>query len=281
MKDAIRKHIEDKFASANLEKFPFPHLVIESFFPEETYSRILQYNPFAKNAGTEWITRQASKKLKTETPYYARKQINFHEGPEFSATPEEREFWQDIKDVFLSDFWFEKLVYAKYSDFFDIRFGELAKDGAIFSHLYKQLFLQRHDPGYYIGPHTDIPTRVFTCIFSFSDREGFDEFGTQLCQHEDRLARCWGNDHYKPDEFTIVKTAPYRPNNFLLFFKTRQSFHAVQAIDDTVPNQRYGMQFQLYEPGNGLFRDLSEPNIMGRNHSKKTALQRLVDKVVG
>ena len=60
----------------------------------------------------------------------------------------------------------------------------------------------------------------------------------------------------------VTKTAPYQPNNLLLFFKTRQTFHSVKAIDATVPNQRYGMQFQLYEPPRGLFRDLSEPELM-------------------
>jgi hypothetical protein len=80
--------------------------------------------------------------------------------------------------------------------------------------------------------------------------------------HRNPLVRCWGNDHHKPDDFVVRKVAPYRPNNFLLFFKTRQSFHAVKAIDATVPNQRYGMQFQLYEPPRGLFQDLSEPDLM-------------------
>jgi hypothetical protein len=55
---------------------------------------------------------------------------------------------------------------------------------------------------------------------------------------------------------------PYRPNGFLLFFKTRHSFHSVPAIDETLPTKRYGMQFQLYEPGTGVFTDLSEPDLL-------------------
>ena len=60
----------------------------------------------------------------------------------------------------------------------------------------------------------------------------------------------------------VRKVVPYRPNNFLLFFKTRHSFHSVRPIDGAVPNQRYGMQFQLYEPGTGVFTDLSEPDLL-------------------
>lgn len=279
MKDAIRQHIEGKFASAKLERFPFPHLIIESFFPEDVYERILAFNPFQKNSGIEWITKEAASKLRTETPYYARKQINFHENPQFAASEDETEFWNEIKEVFLSDHWFEALVYRKYQDFFDLRFGEAMLEPDFFGKLHKELFLQRHEPGYYIGPHTDIPTRVFTCIFSFADQEGFDQFGTQLVRHKDEAARCWGNNHYAPDDFELVKTAPYRPNNFLLFFKTRQSFHAVQAIDDSVPNQRYGMQFQLYEPWNGLFRDLSAPDLMKLGHAKPGRMKRILNRL--
>ncbi|WFC66418.1 hypothetical protein EUC41_08880 [Achromobacter denitrificans] len=280
MQDAIRQHIEGKFASAQVEKFPFPHLIIENFFPEDVYDRILKFNPFQKNAGVEWITKKAASRLRTETPYYARKQINFHENQQFAASEDEAAFWNGIKDVFLGDHWFETLVYEKYRDFFDLRFGEAMLKPDFFGKLHKELFLQRHEPGYYIGPHTDIPTRVFTCIFSFSDREGFDQFGTQLCRHKDELARCWGTNHYGPEDFDVVKTAPYRPNNFLLFFKTRQSFHAVQAIDDTVPNQRYGMQFQMYEPWNGLFRDLSAPGLMRLGHVKKSRFKKFFERFV-
>jgi hypothetical protein len=107
---------------------------------------------------------------------------------------------------------------------------------------------------------------VFTCIFSFAEKPGFEEFGTQLLTHRDPLARCWGDAHHGMDDFTVAGTAEYRPNNFLLFFKTRQSFHAVKTISADVPNSRYGMQFQCYEPRGGLFRDLSRPDLMEDRH---------------
>ncbi len=135
----------------------------------------------------------------------------------------------------------------------------------------KEFFLQRHEPGYYIGPHTDVPARVFTCIFALEDRAGYEKFGTQLLVPKDRLDRCWGNDHYPPEDFDVVKIAPYKPNNFLLFFKTRHSFHAVEAITEDVPNQRYGMQFQFYEPAGGLMHDLSAPDLMKVVRTNKSA----------
>jgi hypothetical protein len=254
---AVRERVEKKIASATLERSPFPHLVIEEFFPADVYAKIMAYNPFKDNRGVEWAPKSHSKETSSRTPYFARKQINFHASDPFDAPPEARAFWEEMRDVFLKDHWFDKLVAASYPEYFSIRFGDLFQDADFHDQFKRELFLQRHEPGYYIGPHTDIPTRVFTCIFSFAEREGFEEYGTQLLAHKDRLTRCSGYDHYGFEDFTVKKIAPYKPNNFLLFFKTRQSFHSVAAIDETVPNQRYGMQFQYYEPARGLFNDLS------------------------
>jgi hypothetical protein len=258
----IRRHIEARFAATPVDVSPFPHLIIQNFFPADVFVNILAYNPFLANQGREWASRVTSAEVTSRTPYHARKQINFHANDPFDAPPENRAFWEALSGTFLNDDWFERLVFSKYPAFFEIRFGDLMQDADCFKLFRKEVFLQRHEPGYYIGPHTDVPTRVFTCIFSFADRPGFEEYGTELCVHKDRLVRCWGNDHYGPEEFLVRKVAPYSPNNFLLFFKTRQSFHSVKAITDEVPNQRYGMQFQFYEQKDGLFRDLSDPDLM-------------------
>lgn len=243
-------------------------MIIEKFFPSDVYKKILEFNLFKKNRGVEWLTKAGSKASKTGTPYYARKQINFHADDPYDATSEENDFWNTITRVFLQDNWFENLVCRKYPEYFSIRFGDLLQEPDFFKLFRRELFLQRHEVGYNIGPHTDIPTRVFTCIFSFAERPGFEYYGTELLAPKDRLTRCWGNNHYSPNDFEIKKIAPYSPNNFLLFFKTRQSFHSVREIDNTVPNERYGMQFQFYEPFKGLFNDLSEPELMHTKHKK-------------
>ena len=205
---SIRAHIENKIQEATLERSPFPHMIIENFFPPEIFNLILEHNLFRQNKGTEWLSKSYTQKLKTSTPYYARKQINFHRDDEFVASDEAKAFWQDLKSHFLEDDWFERLIFAKYPEYFYIRFGDFVDDDSFFESFRKELFLQRHEPGYFIGPHTDIPTRVFTGIFSFAEQDGFEDYGTELCVHKDPLARCWGCDHYEPDDF-IVKKLPH------------------------------------------------------------------------
>jgi hypothetical protein len=282
LKNRIRLHIEQKFEAIELDKLPFPHLIIEGFFPDDVYQKILEYNLFKENRGTEWLSKSATRASKTGTPYYARKQINFHANDPYVAGSEEGDFWNSLSEIFLADSWFEKLVFNKYPDYFYLRFGNLCQDSDFFNFFKKELFLQRHEVGYKIGPHTDIPTRVFTCIFAFAETPGYEHCGTELLSHQDRLTRCWGNNHYDTSDFKIEKIAPYSPNNFLLFFKTRQSFHSVCEIDDTVPNQRYGIQFQFYEPTGGLFKDLSEPEIMYTRHRKTSnTLDKIKHRLVG
>jgi hypothetical protein len=266
MSKNLRDFIEDKLQNATLQWSPFPYLIIENFLPNDVYASVLRYNPFQDNEGVEWISKKHSARLKTSTPYEKRKQVNLHADQKYHASPEASAFWDDMKSTFLGDAWFARTIARIFPEYFLVRFGEALTHETFWERMQQQLFLQRHEPGYHIGPHTDTPTRVLTCIFSFSDRSGFDEFGTQLARHKDPFVRCWGNDHHGFDEFEVVKTAPYKPNNFLLFLKTRQSFHAVKLITPEVPNQRYGMQFQLYEPPGGVFRDLSNPDLFAFSH---------------
>jgi hypothetical protein len=271
---SLRAHVERQFATAAVERLPFPHIVIPNFLPADVFDDALRFNLFLSNAGREWISKSDMADMRTPTPYDHRKQINFA-ADAFDASPSARAFWGMIRATFLDGDWFPKLVIDKYPDYFLIRFGEAMLRDDFLGRLRKELFLQRHDPDYFIGPHTDVPGRIFTCIFSFCDRPGFESFGTQLMRHQDPYVRCWGRNHYLPEGFEVVKTADYSPNNFLLFFKTRQSFHAVKTITADVPNQRYGMQFQLFEPPGGVFRDLSHPDLMEGRHKKDAASGQL------
>ncbi|MEH3038414.1 MAG: hypothetical protein PGN23_18255 [Sphingomonas adhaesiva] len=273
--DRIRAHIEARFAPATIDERPFPHLIIEDFFPADVYDRLVAGNPFRRNAGSVWRDAADASNVTARTPYQARRQINFHADEPFDAPPDDRAFWDAIRDVFLADDWFPGLIFAKAPEYFRHRFGNLMDDPGVARHFRRELFLQRHEPGFHIGPHTDIPTRVFTCIFSLPRETGWERFGTELLEPDDPLVRCWGNDHHPVEGFHVSKLAPYRPNNFLLFLKTRHSFHSVACTDESVPDQRYGMQFQFYEPAGGLFTDLSAPDLMTVRHRPGAARRSL------
>jgi hypothetical protein len=255
MQQRVRHHVDVKFRHSAVTMFPFPHVVIEDFLPRDVFELALAFNLFRHNAGEKWHDEASESATKSRTPYHARTQVNFHRG-----TADEREFWTEIAELFLETDWFVRLVMDAFPEYFALRFGEIALAPEFPSLLRRELFLQQHRPGYSIGPHTDVPERVFTGIFALADRGGFEEHGTELRVPRDPLVRCSGNAHHGPEGFDVRAVAPYRRNNFFGFWKTRQSFHSVRTTTEDVPNRRYGMQFQLIEPPGGLFRDLSEPD---------------------
>ncbi len=263
--EEIRRHIEQRFAETDLKRSPFPYLVIENFFPQAVFDKIIANNPFQYDVGKAWISKQRAALTQNKTPYYLRNQINFYEGQAFDSPDVTKAFWNEIQKVFLQDHWFVNLVYRKFPEYFDLRFGDFFTPEN-YDRFECQMFLQSHQKAYFIGPHTDIATRIFTCIFAYADRPGFEQYGTQIMKPKDPSQRCWGDFHHKPEDFEIVDLAPYKPNNFLLFFKTRQSFHAVPEITPDVPNGRYGMQFQFYEPEGGVLKDLSRNDLFTARH---------------
>ncbi len=274
--EALRAHVEDRLAAARVELSPLPHLLVAPFFPEDLYERILASNLFVRNPGRFWRSPDEMRRAGISRPYDHRLQINFHKDDPYEATPEERALWSLIRETFLGGVWFPKLVRSRFPEYFSLRFGDAVELEEFWARNRQELFLQRHEPGFHIGPHTDIPTRIFTCIFSFADRDGYESYGTQLLRPRDPFVRCWGNDHHAFEGFEVVKTAPYTRNGLLLFFKTRHSFHAVKEIGPDVPNQRWGMQYQYYEPAGGVFVDLSRPDLIQLRTDRKVPLARRI-----
>lgn len=277
--EQIRAHIEQRLAQTVVQPFPSPHFVVEQIFPDDVFQDILRLNPFKEKEGREWIAASELKSRRQDTPYHLRKQIDLENGLA-DAPVDVRSFWNMVAEALVGDDWFAKQVYKTYTPFFEIRFGEAVLQPDFFDGLRHMLIVQRHDRGYSIGPHTDSPHRVFTCIFAFAEGPGFERFGTQFVRPKDPLVRCYGDLHHRPEDFEVARVADYAPNRLVVFFKTRQSFHSVREIDQDIPGDRYGMQLGYYEPKQGLFRDLSRPDLMADKTGKPLLELKLLGKTL-
>jgi hypothetical protein len=262
----IQAHVAERLMASPLDMHPFPHVMVEGALPDDIYDAMLAEDPFRRTEGKPWVTEENSAKLKTGTPYYLRKQILLAEAAALLPEP-----WDAVYEALCGDRWLGRLAQTRFPEYFDIRFG-LVPD--LFDRLECSAFLQKHDAGYSIGPHTDIPRRVATCILSLAPRGvHMASCGTLLCRPDDPFVRCWGNGHYSMADFRVVRIAPYAPNRLLLFYKARHSFHAVAQLPEGVPGGRFGLQVQLYEPKGGLFRDLSEPDLFETKHERVQPVQ--------
>jgi hypothetical protein len=259
IKEITRTWIEERIAASPVCYDPFPHIIIEEFFPPDLYRQFLELNPFTQNKGEDWISQADASQLESKTPYWLRKQIKITGAMEEIRDIRMRIIWGIVYAVFNEEDWWFNLVRRLFPLYFAIRYGAFSKAPDFRSFFRSEHFLQRHERNYHIGPHTDVPTRVATCIFSFADRPGLDQFGTQICAPKDRFMCCSGRKHHEHENFNVVKLAPYKPNNAFLFLRTQHSFHSVAPFHEDVPNGRFGMQFQIYEQGAGIFKDSSAP----------------------
>lgn len=262
--DRIRQQFQAQLRAAELVHWPFPHLVLRNVLPGDLYVALVDANPFEIDPGRRFGHPSWTSRLDFPHFYDHRFQHDLH--PDRRTLPPSA--WDAVGDAFSDPTWLGPILRARYPEFFELRFGDIdAIDahpggGGFWRQLQTQTFLQRHEPGYQLDAHTDIPSRVATCIFSLPRESGHEAAGTQLLVPNNPRWRCSGNRHHPIDGFRVVATAPYAPNTCLVFFKTRHSWHGVAPDAATVPAGRFGMQVQLYEPESGAVDDLSAPDLV-------------------
>ena len=129
--------------------------------------------------------------------------------------------------------------YKQYNEQYKNRYLYLGKNGrpakGIWAEVWKILEnpwhgnavvqLCRDKPGYYIGPHTDKPTKKKTFLFYLTDKE-VEGAGTSVFVPEEKVSAS-GWTHHDFNGFREVKRAPYVPNGYFAFERSDESFHGV------------------------------------------------------
>lgn len=119
----------------------------------------------------------------------------------------------------------------------------------------------RDSEGYKIGPHTDTPRKVLSLLFYLPMDFADSEFGTGIYVPDDGVKVCEGGPHYPFEGFTEVWRAPFLPNSCFGFWKTLNSWHAVEKISRKI--RRDVMLYNIYhdpEPQNEPIQQRSQSN---------------------
>ena len=113
------------------------------------------------------------------------------------------------------------------------------------------MLVATHEPGYYLGPHTDRSEKVLTVIFNITNRTDLEHLGTALYSPRQANFQSNGRMHFEFDAFDLKETVPYRRNSALLFARTATSFHGVEPISeaDLKGSDRKSVQFNLWDLG--------------------------------
>jgi len=222
MSSAVEQQVTYRIANAPLRHYPYPHLYLESVFPEEFYRSLRKNWP----DGASLVSLADSGRV-TPGAYPDRFILPF-DAAQIEKLPQgKRDFWRDFGSWFLGERFLRALL-QKFSPDIKRRFG---------SALSRQSFgvdslIVRDRVNYKLGPHTDATHKLLALLFYCPDNDGMRHLGTSIYEPLDPDFRCAGGPHYSRDKFIRVATMEYRPNSLFAFFKTDNSFHGVEPITD-------------------------------------------------
>jgi hypothetical protein len=223
MFSGAEEHVIYQVANAPMRRYPFPHIYVESVFPQDFYSALRKNWPTAANLVSLDSTGRVPKGA------YPERFIMPLRPSEVEKLPgEAREFWTGFAQWFLTGRFLSALV-EKFDEHVHERFGsDIAK-----VRFTSESLVVRDHTNYKIGPHTDAPHRLLSLLFYCPDDDRRKHLGTTIYAPLDPTFTCPGGPHHPHSLFKKVATMEYRPNTLFAFFKTDHSFHGVEPIGDS------------------------------------------------
>lgn len=214
-------HFIDRLRTAEVVLEPYPHYYLENVFPTDYYQALLNHLP-ASNVYQN-LFEVTDYKLEN---FRHRDQRDLNDGWTNSLPAELKEFWDSFNEWFLGP----ELAQAVLQSFaapLRTRYG--AEPWPAVS-VESQLI--RHRAGYFLGPHSDLYTKLVVLLLYLAPDESAAHLGTSLYRPKDPSFTCPNSLHYPFDEFVRAATAPYKPNSLLAFLRSDISFHGVEPLSE-------------------------------------------------
>lgn len=216
------EHVLYQIGNAPIRDYPYPHVYVENVFPDAFYTALRRHWPTASSL------RNLDSLGRVPKGTYAERFVMLFSHDEVAKLGDEaREFWTTFGNWFLSERFIEHLM-RKFDPYIHQRFGPTIRQYAFSS----ESLVVRDHTNYRIGPHTDAPHRLMSLLFYCPDDDRLRHLGTSIYRPKDPWFTCKGGPHYDRSLFNRVTTMEFRPNTLFAFFKTDNSFHGVERIDD-------------------------------------------------
>jgi hypothetical protein len=216
------EHVAARLRAAEVLPDPYPHFYLENVFPEDYYRELLRRLPGG----------DAYQNLFEVTDYkldhFRHRDQRDLRGGFAGPLPESiGEFWKRFDEWFLGQD-MAKAVLASFAEPMRERFGGEESWPAVSV----EAQLIRHRAGYFLGPHSDLYTKLVVLLIYLAPDGAASHLGTSLYRPKQPGFTCRESKHHPFDEFVRVKTAPYRPNSMLAFFRSDASFHGVEPLSE-------------------------------------------------
>jgi hypothetical protein len=224
------EHFVDRLRGASVELDPFPHYFIEHVFPEDYYREMLNHLlPTGVYRNLYEVTD-----LKLDH-FRHRDQRDMDQGWTDNLPAEQRVFWNSFNQWFLS----EELAQAVMRSFGWESWPALSVESQFI----------RHRAGYFLGPHSDLYTKLVVLLLYLAPDDTAEHLGTSLYRPRQAGFSCPDSKHYPFEDFIRVKTLPYRPNSLLAFVRSDVSFHGLEPLSeqDVASTGRDVIQYVIHD----------------------------------
>jgi hypothetical protein len=232
-------------AAAPLRRDPAPHLYLEEVFSSDFYRRMVDEFP-ETSAFARW--RHEGDPAVFFGSYAQRLELRLPRDRD-RLSGQRRAFWSSLAAALCGQT-VTRAIAAKFREPLERRFGEAARSPDFMeTRLTAELMLDKHEPGYYLGPHTDHFAKVMAFVFYMPERAGLDHLGTALYEPREAGFTCPGVRHHDPAGFTLTETMPFRPNSAFVFVRDDTLFHGVERFgeEELAGSERRGFQLQYRE----------------------------------
>ncbi len=206
------EHFISRLGEATVESDPFPHYFLEQVFPEDYYRELLQHLP----ASDVYKNLYEVTDLKLDH-FRHRDQRDMDQGWTDKLPAEQRNFWTAFNQWFLSDDLAQAVMQS-----FDLEMPAISVESQFI----------RHRAGYFLGPHSDLYTKLVVLLLYLAPDNSAEHLGTSLYRPKQAGFTCPNSKHYPFEDFIRVKTAPYRPNSLLAFVRSDISFHGLEPLSE-------------------------------------------------
>jgi hypothetical protein len=232
-------HFIERLRSARVEVDPFPHYYLEDVFPEDYYQELLRHLP-----GSDIYENLYEVTTLKLDHFRHRIQRDLTGGWTSSLPPELQSFWNPFNEWFLSP-QLAQAVLESFAEPLRPRIGEKES----WPEVSVEAQFIRHRAGYFLGPHSDLYTKLVVLLLYLAPDDGAERLGTSLYRPKAEGFTCPDSKHYPFEDFIRVKTAPYKPNSLLAFVRSDISFHGLDPLTahDVATEGRDVIQYVVHD----------------------------------
>jgi hypothetical protein len=232
-------HLVERLRTAEILDDPYPHFYIENIFPDTYYRALLAHLP----GGALYRNLYEVTDLKLDH-FRHRDQRDMDPGWTKDMPEAIRRFWDDFSTWFLGPE-LAMAILRSFGEPLRERFGDEPRWPAVSV----EAQLIRHREGYFLGPHSDLWSKIVVLLFYLAPDERAAHLGTSIYRPKDPGFSCPRSLHHPFEDFIKVKTVPYRPNSLFAFLRSDRSFHGVEPLSkaDAALCDRDLIQYVVYD----------------------------------